>query len=192
MTYSIDIESLTIELILSKGRNWPDWSSTQNYTIVDSKELSDSKKSIKVCFPIAQDCQSLTIENNGKQANDTVLENGVIVRDQSIAVVNMWANNIFIELENLNLFFNFYPRYLEGNLQYAKENNIVLESQMHTTEMYFNGQWTFNFSRPFFVWYHHLLMEQLSKFNNWVQSSHLGFASDEQLLRLGNVLKELS
>lgn len=192
MTLPIDANTITFDLLLTVGKTWPQWVANHPHQIVKVDQISEDQKIVKVQFFIDSSSKSLSIKNCNKFAEETIVVNGEIVKDQCLIIDKAWVNDIFVELGLLTEYYNFYPEYREDNIQYAKDHNIVLDQVVQTRELYFNGTWTLTFERPFFIWYNQILLKQLNKFNKWVQASHLGIADDQQLAQLTKILEDLN
>lgn len=188
-SYSIDLDILRLELLLTQGNTWPTWTVNQPSTVISISENGDQQT---VILDITVTNNRLIFSNTGKSDTETIVEHGQIIRDQTLAINRLWANNILLENSQINNVGMFYPAYQENNINYAKENNIDLPKSMHQLKFYYNGDWIFEFERPFFIWYNHLLMDSLTEFNHWFKKSHLGIADDEKVTELNSILMQLN
>lgn len=188
--YSIDAKSCQIEIILTKGNHWPQWTFENNFQIVDEVE-SDFQKTVNVLISDL-DSSTIILERTGKDDNETIVENNQIVRDQTLGINRVWINGVLIEWSVLQKIGKFYPEYSETNIKYAKENNIVLEAVRSDLTFFYNGKWVFKFEQPFFTWYNQILFNEFKNFNQWVRRTHLGIASEGKKLQLDKLLIDLS
>jgi len=189
--YSIYVNNFQLELVLTRGINYPEWSIEHDFEIISQVDTNDTQ-TIMVDIPIDSSCTSLILTNFGKTDQDTVIENGQIVRDQTLAINRVWANAVLLEQYLIKDQSQMMPDYNQSNLNYAKEHNIELDKVLYTDTLYYNGTWKFNFEQPFFKWYNRLLFEKLKIFNHWVTQSHLGIADEHQIKKLKVLLECLS
>jgi hypothetical protein len=189
--YSLYVNTMEFDLKLVRGKDWPKWSFAQPYTIISKIENHDVQH-IKVKVDIGPNSNKITLNNFGKTIDDTVIEQDKIIKDQTIEIQKIWANNVLLELITLQKNFKFYPTYRLSDQQYADQNKIILPIYSNETKLFYNGCWEFEFDQPFFHWYNNKLMTELDNINNWVKQSNLGMASDSQLQRLNKLLCELS
>lgn len=188
--YSIDANTCQIELILTKGNQWPQWIFKNNFQIIDEVE-SDFHKTINVLITDL-DSSAIVLERTGKDDNETIVENNQIVRDQALGINRVWVNGVLIEWAVIQNIGKFYPEYSKSNIKYAKENNIVLKVVRSDLTFFYNGKWVFNFEQPFFTWYNQILFDEFKNVNQWVRRTHLGIASDQKRLQLEKLLIDLS
>jgi hypothetical protein len=188
--YSIQANSFLIELILSKGMTYPTWAIEPAGTIINSVEINDTR-TVLIDIPI-DNVTSITLTNSGKTDQETIIEDGHIVKDQKISVNRIWVNEILLENSFVINQSQTIPNYSQSNLDYAIEHNIELDKVLFTDTLYFNGIWKFNFKQPFFKWYNQIIINELSGFNHWVTQSHLGLADDNQVEKLERLINQLA
>lgn len=189
-TYSIDAHTCSIELLLTKGSGWPAFDINHPCSISHEDEQEYSK-TIMVYIPELTSNQ-IVISRHNKTDTDTIFENEKIVRDQKLSINRIWINDVLVDLNAIKYEFKFYPEYSDSNLAYAKENHIDLPVYQHETNMFYNGQWIFEFEQPFFTWYNQLLLKNLNQFNYWIKQTHLGEASEQKIKQLSQILAQMS
>lgn len=189
--YSINAETCQIEIILTKGNHWPQWNLKNNFEILHEVEL-EFQKTLTVSINNFDSCTGILLERFGKNDNETIIENGTIIRDQTLAINRMWINDVLLETPILQKNAQFYPEYSESNIKYADEHNIELELVKQDLTLFYNGRWVFNFKQPFFIWYNQILLDEFNNFNHWVRQTHLGIASDQKKMDLEELLAKIS
>jgi hypothetical protein len=189
--YSIYAENFQFELVLTKGINYPDWKIEPGFKVVSQIDTNNTQ-TIVIDVPVTKLDTSITLTNFGKTDQDTIMENGQIVRDQTLVINRVWANAILLEHYLIKDQSQTMPDYTQSNLDYAKEHNIELARVLQTDKLNYNGTWKFNFEQPFFEWYNYLLFEKLKIFNHWVAQSHLGIADENQIKKLKIFLDSIS
>jgi hypothetical protein len=185
----IDINTLKFELHLTRGNSWPIWEINQPWKIESELVEGDTKK-IALCVFI--NSNELIIRNKGKGHQETILDNGKIIRTQSLSINKIWANDILLEKFFIESVATFSPIYNQNDIKFAQQNNTVLLKQLNTLDFYYNGTWNFKFESPFFLWYNKLISNGIKKFNHWVQQSHLGIANENYVKELKMLLNKLS
>jgi hypothetical protein len=93
----------------------------------------------------AEDQNRLSVFFLNKKDQDTVdnLDKAVIIKEISLEGLSYPS---FMHCSR------YQPDYSTGYYQYAKENNIVVESVIHANYLGFNGEWFFEFTWPTFTW----------------------------------------
>tara|TARA_R110000796_G_C14271331_1_gene401317 strand:+ start:55 stop:534 length:480 start_codon:yes stop_codon:yes gene_type:complete len=93
----------------------------------------------------------LIIKRSGKDLDQTVLENGKIVKDQLLHIKNIQIDEI--DLGSLVYTGVYTPEYPEPwATQQAKSGNKLQESFKNVTSIGHNGTWQFKFTSPFYMW----------------------------------------
>lgn len=96
--------------------------------------------------------QILCLEKFGKTIDDTLVENGQIIKDQSIHIVDLEINQISVD--KLIYKSYFVPDYPEPWASEQKQiGNILPERIQPCTDLFHNGKWLFEFSTPFHIWF---------------------------------------
>lgn len=194
MNLSIDVKTVTLSLLLTRGCEFPTWEIPQTYKLIDECILDDANKVITIRFNIDSDQDSIVLHNIGKLANDTVIDaHGKILSDQILEINGAWVNDIYIEGWVINDYSTFTPVYSQNAITYAHKTGTTLPTVEHTRKLYANGTWQLSFTRPFFYWYNQILMESINKSisSNWVKQSHLGLADQQVLDKLDQILTSL-
>ena len=188
----IDLQKVTLVLRLAKGRSFPSWSIGQSYYISNETQIDDNTKIVYV--EILPEANVVDLRYFGKSNNDTILDNtGKIVQDQSLKIENLFVNDIKIEILAIKDFLKFIPEYTPSRIEYAGVNNIELPKELFTDHMFDNGNWSFEFQRPYFLWYNNILMNLInnSETSIWVKRSDLGLPDKNTLTRLDWLLSKL-
>ena len=187
--FSTDLKSISMQIKITKGNSWPLWKLNQQY-IVDSEEEFEYTKTLIISFPITNNL--IELKNIGKRNNETIINNGIIERTQTLSIEKCWANNILLELQVIRDAGLFYPIYSKDNIEYAKKHSIEMPNIVKTLDFHYNGVWKFDVKRPFFIWYNDKLLQNLNNVNHWAQQSHLGIVGDSHRNRLKTILNKLS
>ena len=154
------------------GQNWPvlDFSAYCSLTEIPISEFNK-----KVTIKTKIDDNQLVFKNINKNEFDTVVENGTVVRDQSVRLNRMWVDDILINFNTVQQYIKFVPIYRDSFLKYCLQNNITVDYNPYPLELFHNGQWSFSFKQPFWYWYADLIRDQTTK----------NFSKDEIELYLG-------
>lgn len=186
--YSIYTKIIELQLVLTKGKNWPIVQFNHDYTIVNCLETNNTQQ-IDIIFYNPQD--QLILNYTGKTLHDTEIVNDKIIFDQSIIITGMWINGVRIDIDILKPYLNFFPKYDIRHIAKCKRENKLLEHKINTTDLYYNGILHFDFQEPFFEFYNEKLFEQFDKANNFRKSYHLGLGDNDKLQKLPNILNLL-
>jgi hypothetical protein len=183
-----------IKLELFKGKEWPiiEFCKTNEITKISETTINEFQK--QVCFKIDVN-ETITLLNVNKSDYDTIVENNVIIRDQKVSIVKIWAEDILLDdnvcLNNIN----FIPKYHSGYLKYCQDNNIEVSETVKTNQLYFNGKWVFNFSKPFWDWYQNERLKLGKNYNNdFINADsylNLNIKHNELINELKNKINEL-
>ena len=93
----------------------------------------------------------LIITRSGKDNNQTIVENGNIIKDQLLAIKNIEIDQI--DIGSLVYEGVFTPEYPEPwATQQRESGNDLKDSFKNVTKMGFNGTWSFKFKSPFYMW----------------------------------------
>jgi hypothetical protein len=188
--YCLHADNVKLELVLIKGLTYPLWSTETSSQIINQYEVDDTQ-TILIDIPVTNDTTSILLKNYGKTDQDTIIEDGRILADQTLTVNKIWINDILLENFVVKDYSQMIPNYNQSNLNYADEHNIILDKILNTNTMHYNGVWKFNFEQPFFKWYNKILIDKLSNFNHWVSQSHLGLADDDKVKTLKKLLDQM-
>jgi hypothetical protein len=142
---------LEFEFLL--GQNWPDlvFLTPVEQMSMQIKNQSSTCKTVSYQFLTHSD--QLSIRNNNKSENDTVVVNGEIVQDQIVKLQKIWIDNILLDYGLIKDSTQFVPEYSVGYLKYCESTNTVPPTVTQDATWYFNGVYTFCYSLPFWNWY---------------------------------------
>jgi len=94
---------------------------------------------------------SLIIERSGKDNQQTVIEDGKIVKDQLLHIKSIEIDEI--EIGALVYSGLYTPRYPEPwASQQQQAGNALPESFKNVTTLGHNGRWELGFTSPFYMW----------------------------------------
>jgi len=94
---------------------------------------------------------NLIIDRLGKSKNQTIVEDGKVVKDQLLHIKSIDIDEISIgSLVYEGVYKPEYPKLWAT--QQAKAGNKLPETLKNVTEMGYNGTWTFTFTSPFYMW----------------------------------------
>jgi hypothetical protein len=85
----------------------------------------------------------------------------------------------------------YRPDYLPSQQQWAHNNNRELPAVTNELCFYANGVWSWKIPQPFFQHYNKLLLDHLGYINEWVREWHLGVATDADISRMRELLKDI-
>jgi hypothetical protein len=149
------------EFKFTYGNSWPEleFSTDSVKTILFENNLQQ----LVSYHTEINDC-AVIFKNINKKESDTVVENGQIIRDQTVQLTKIYADNILLSTDLINRHMRFCPEYLPGYLTYCRENNITPEEIVHSDTLYFNGQWCLEFKQPFWAWYANCRQQEDAKY----------------------------
>ena len=94
---------------------------------------------------------SLIIDRSGKDTQQTVVEDGKIVKDQLLNIKYIEIDDI--DIANLVYEGVYKPEYPERwATQQREAGNKLPATLKNATEMGHNGTWTLTFTSPFYMW----------------------------------------
>lgn len=147
----------------NKGLSWPELliRDTVDATMSDVTEF---KRRVYITCAPAQN--SLLINRINKTGSETLVKNGVIIRDQTVTLEKIWVDDILVDLDlilQLSVFVNDFP---SEYLEYCKTNNIESAPRdSHWPIWYFNGTWEWSYQVPFWNWYATEKIERQSRYH---------------------------
>lgn len=97
----------------------------------------------------ANDNNRLSIFLLNKTDNDTVDNKDKAVIIERIGIEKFYFKSIM--LQSL-----YKPNYSQGYYDYAKKNNIKVDSIIHSNYLGFNGEWYLDITWPTFLWLHEI------------------------------------
>jgi len=93
----------------------------------------------------------LIITRSGKDKNQTIIDDGKIVKDQLLHIKSIEIDEIDIgALVYEGVYRPEYPE--QWATQQAEAGNKLPETLKNVTQMGHNGIWTFTFESPFYMW----------------------------------------
>lgn len=148
MPGSIDLQ---IACEAQTANNSPGLHIKYNNSVVYDQKLADGVHDINVTLtPNNEKSQLLSISMYGKTSRDTIVENGVIVRDTSIKLLKLNINNY--SLLNDYDFFN-------ENFSYVDEDEV---EHAPKTGFWSNSRLELSFDNPFDLWYNSISKKNVS------------------------------
>lgn len=158
--------------------------------LVESKSLDQNQWHQLIAFEIDQN-QSADFDIKGKTDQDTVVENGQVVKDAFVEVEKIWVNGILIESWAITEFCSFLPIYSASNRDYALQYNLDLPQEIRgTLSFFYNGRFSIDL-RGFFPRYHSLLTRSLQNYNHWVIHGNLGLVDPSVKQELRDMISHL-
>lgn len=132
------------------GNSWP---TLEFATDVVESTLSMDEHRQSVLYRVTTDDCKIAFKNINKKESDTVIEAGQIVRDQTVKLIKILADDILLDANLIRSHISFRPQYSPGYLSYCQEHNIVPQEITREDTLFFNGEWVFEFEQPFWKWY---------------------------------------
>lgn len=151
-----------IELELHQGVTWPTYQFNQ-ITTANNKSINDNIKTVTyTMIPL----DIIQLEYN-KKVNETIIQDDIIIQDQSVRIKNIYADNILLDCNLLHQISHYTPNYTQSFLDYCNEHNIVPDlGPLHSYEFYHSGTWSFNPPANFWQWYSITRRENTIKYMN--------------------------
>lgn len=189
--YSIYAEQITLVFKLVKGTSFRKYHCNLPFSVIENIEDSVSQtQTISLDIPNSVTC--LHITTFGKTDQDTLLENGEIVRDQTLSIEQAFVNGIKIEPWALAKMAYYIPDYTPSQKHWALEHGVELSKTTNELCFYTNGTWYWNLQQPFFVEYNKILFEHFGYVNEWVREWHLGISQQQDVDKLQMLLEKAS
>lgn len=162
-----------LEFEFFQGINWPVLEFSGEVLTVNDTVLSEYHKRVNI--KIDPKGNILTFNNTNKNDYDTIVEDGKIIRDQSIKLNNIWVDDILLNLNLVLSNIQFIPNYKDGFLKFCQENNIVVDYNPYPFALFHNGCWKFSFEIPFWEWYSRQRQHHVNKnFSNTEIEMYIG------------------
>ena len=178
------MHNFTIKVELSRGQSWPQYQI--NYNLI-SNHVTNTEDKIIISHDIATDTPELILEYINKPVEETVVDSdGSIVRDQYIRIHSIYYNNILLDLNLIQNYFSYYPRYREDFIKYCNEHSIkLIIGPLNDTQFWHAGTWTFKFDHDFWSWYEKLrLTRALHSVSHSHAKEYIGYQSNELQTKL--------
>lgn len=153
-----------LDLLLTQGLNWPEYSiNIQPLTCVEQglTKIVTHSGAVDSCIELLY---------NHKDQTETILENGAIVRDQSIEILNLRIDNIKIQPLMIGRLGVYIPKYRQDFIDYCKQSSIPIDQgPQHVTKFWHAGSWTAALPQNF--WMHYSQLRPTSQKNNFTGNS---------------------
>lgn len=157
------------------GNSWPvlEFDSRCSDIALTSADISEFKKSVTVsCYT---DSIGFNITRLSKQHNDTVMKDGIIVRDQVVHLDSILVDDILLDLNIIKDYCVYTPVYTVGYLDWCKTTNITPPTTICEQSWYFNGAFSLNYQLPFWDWYANTCRQHtVSNFNSQDIETYFG------------------
>jgi hypothetical protein len=171
------------------GQSWPELK-FQDLIIRNSEQLVSEYVKL-ITYEIESNNSNIKFSNINKKKIDTVVNQEQIVRDQNVQLKKIWVQDILLDSTLVLNYCEFIPEYHRGYLDYCTQNNITVGEKISTYELYFNGDFTFEFELPFWQWYADARTQRNRKYLNDVQLELYVGDSNNQHRALLQKLKSL-
>ena len=188
--YSLEACNVDITLRLIRGGSFRQFFTYPDHVVVADSTVDDTRI-VTISIKIPKDCSTVNISTSGKTDQDTVVQNHQIIQDQTLEIIAVWVNGVRIESWALEKLSCYLPDYSPSQQQWARDNNRELPPVTNELCFYANGVWSWQISQPFFQHYNKLLLDHLGYINEWVREWHLGVASDSDINRMQELLKDI-
>ena len=139
-----------LEFDFFQGKNWPN---LEFYKEITSSEYLIDSYTKRVNIKIHNCQHKLEFFNTNKNDYDTIVENGKIIRDQSVKLKRIWVDDILLNFNYILPYVKYAPDYKESFLNYCMQNSIPIDYTPYPFELFHNGSWVFTFEEPFWEWY---------------------------------------
>lgn len=140
------------EFCATRGRSWPCLGILVNNFQVSTHTITDRDRTISVDLYFDSDVNNINLYYFSKQESETVVENGVIVADQTLELVRIYADGILLEPWFWTDHY-YLPWYFAG---YKKQNPAAPETLPSQLIWHFPGRYrmmNLPKSANFWEWY---------------------------------------
>jgi hypothetical protein len=174
--------TVDIVLKLSFGISWPKYQfNLHNETVTPSKDISYQR----LVRHSGQAQNNLALTWPQKLACETVLENDQIVRDQSIEIITITIDGIFVPQQMLTKISWYEPHYRQDFLDYCASHSIeITDKPQSIVKFWHAGIWHLPLVEDF--WFKYNAVRQ-----NNTHSDHTGNNSDQIKSNLSRLKKLL-
>jgi hypothetical protein len=134
------------------GVTWPKIFILVNNVQIDTFEITRQNPSVSVTVDFNRSPNNISIGYFNKYESETVVEDGKIVRDQSLELLSVYADDILLEPWFWTEHY-YYPSYFQG---YLRSNPDALDTQRSQLIWHFPGRYMIKDlpnSRDFWSWY---------------------------------------
>lgn len=170
------------EFELTFGNSWPEFTVGPETQLLSYEIKNETTYARTVSFLVTTDTKKISFVNSNKGDNETVVENNTIIRDQSVKLILMRAENILLEKSLLQPYIVFHPKYHQGYLDYCKTQNIRADEVLNTENIFFNGVLSFEYQSPFWQWYAEIREQENRKYFNTSELEQYVGTSDQYSL----------
>jgi hypothetical protein len=134
------------------GKTWPNIFILVNNYQIDTFEITSKDPSASVTVDFIRAPNNISIGYYNKYESETVVEDGKIVRDQSLELLSVYADDILLEPWFWTDHY-YYPSYFQG---YLRSNPDAPATQRSQLVWHFPGRYmimNLPNSRDFWAWY---------------------------------------
>jgi hypothetical protein len=140
--------TVELELMLEKGQTWPDYA--LNLEQISSTETGHTKLVTHKGYIASE----IILDYNFKGQGETVIENGTIVRDQNIEIINIWINEIKIQSSMFSKLAFFMPRYRDDFIEYCNKTSTHIDyGPIAISKLWHAGVWSMPLPTNFWEYY---------------------------------------
>ena len=139
----------TLEFIPSEGVNWPSITIFNNNIELLATTIKPGQTVVSFEFDDQQQPSVNIVIQYNKTQNETVIDQGTIIKDQSLELVRCWVDDILMEPWFLTEGI-YYPEYFAGFLEHALDAPALIKSQF---VWHFPGKFVIQYANPFWNWY---------------------------------------
>lgn len=133
--------NITIDLEVSVSKTSPKFHVWFNENLIFDESVVEGKKEISFTVTNIKQSNKLVMKMSNKLDNETIMENGEIIKDTFIAIKDLKINN-FSLITDLDFFYNNLKYYVENNEEYPKVGFWINNSEL-----------VLEFENPFILWY---------------------------------------
>lgn len=162
------MQQIKLLLKLCKGQSWPDLALIDaTCTIVQEEE--NIRKAL-ITFAV-NDKNTIRLIRKSKTGSETIVIDGKIIRDQTVTLEKIWADDILLDLDLILALSVFTNEFSQEYLEYCEKNQIeVADTESHWNTWYLNGTWSWSFEQPFWPWY---AQQRQTKEQKYLSEDHI-------------------
>ena len=151
MSKTFDIE---LDVCVNRGLTWPAYT-----TNLDKATIINDGQDVKVIKHTGSVSKNVTLEYVSKRQEETVVEDGKIVRDQSIEIQHLWIDGIKLPVHMIEKLSLYYPAYRPDFLEYCKTQSISVDyGPLHNIKFWHAGTWSILLDSDF--WFKYKVIKQ--------------------------------
>ena len=182
--------SVIVELEQHQGLSWPTYQFNLQNSIIGQNNINEYTRTVTHALS-GVDTISITYIKN---PNETVLQNGKILRDQTLTIKNIYVDDILLDLNLMLDRAEFLPNYNQQFLNHCRDNNIPIDmGPMHVGTFFHSGTWVLPLAEDFWAWYLDARNQRDNQYSTLSQKEkelYLGNTSEHHQLLL-NKLQDL-